>query len=744
MIKVMRSFVLAVFFISLSLHAGHVFPDKLHYNDCDLKFQEDSFKIISGQSDRPTHSSLSYKPEIKHFVTSKGPFAQPMAIMMDSGNRPVLFGSMASIENASIHAPLYKNIVEKVTLTPGQRFYNYRIGEESVLVHHLPAISGSALNKKKPFPADLDLELTLLVQHSDFQMDSFYHSDSLTTQILKKHLQMMVRDGREKGLIFSDLKAGEFDYVPESSLDTMSKAIKWTQEEVLEGKKKILNSKGEEIELDLAQALSQESRVKLDWIIEIENNPDFIEKTGLQTRTIEVSILVLMAGQRGKNSPVLKVARETVFPAVGATGAHMAEQNKPSHLPIRITTAFFDVKDAELARKLSVSVPEPNIAFLNKSVMSSMKTYWNKGKWSKVLSSLATRLYYWPDFEYFKQYYEKKEGHEIIFTAKGMQGHIESVLGYGKGRPNTVTYLKIFSEISSALNNYKKLYGEDKYYQEAYKKFYQGFTNYKKNDVEIAHFEISSSLEEAESQLDIEIQHFIEKRVGPQDLLKKYIDYVFSLEYANSYEQINSNPFFISFALPKKIKEAYEKIYLELIETYPGLVYTRPEDIHMTISYIGSINKDKISVLEKLVDDFENKIVSNNIVLSEPSVELIGRNNSQLALTYRADDSSNDLFNKYLKEFKMEAYQVLGLTPDRRVEDDILFHISFAYVGGYLHPDDKFNVTKLLYSFDIPKEFNQLKLSNNIKLLEVQKDATGQPVEARYKTIRANLSDSDF
>jgi hypothetical protein len=190
-----------------------------------------------------------------------------------------------------------------------------------VVLESAPALTGSAVISNQY--GDLDLESVWLVNY-----DSFRHTDLRSSsspgikglvQFLQKYIKHFSANPRYR---FVELKAGEYDYVPETAKKTQSKAIKWNQEQVARGWRWVQSKNGKREKLTLAEALASESRVKVDWVAWDTVQDPVASSLGISESWIEASVLLQIGGRSGGDSPVLGIAREDHLPSKGATGAH--------------------------------------------------------------------------------------------------------------------------------------------------------------------------------------------------------------------------------------------------------------------------------------------------------------------------------------------------------------------------------------------------------------------------------------
>lgn len=76
---------------------------------------------------------------------------------------------------------------------------------------------------------------------------------------------------------------------------------------------------------------------------------------------------------------------------------------------------------------------------------------------------------------------------------------------------------------------------------------------------------------------------------------------------------------FISFNLPKKIKSEVSKIQDYLKKTGLEAKWVKPENTHLTIAFLGSINPEQITVVKEIVNKVNQRLNPIKLTLSEIS-----------------------------------------------------------------------------------------------------------------------------
>ncbi|MCB0414471.1 MAG: hypothetical protein KDD50_09065, partial [Bdellovibrionales bacterium] len=554
-------------------------------------------------------------PWFRDTLRAKGPFGQAMAVSLQPGY-PAVYGTRRGVDRFRKDLGELKDVIFDFSLVNGKDklYYDLPGKSDSAVVEIAPALTGSALLHKNY--SDLDAEITLVVRSRDFKIEDFYDPQSDTVNTVVQYLKDSIQTNLEKGYKFSDFKAGEYDFIPSAAQETKSKAIKWSYEEIMEGFKMVPqgHEKGPLKRLTLEEAIATQSRIKVDWVAKIETTSTILESTGIKERHIEVSVLFMLAGAKLNGTPVLKINNQTQFPAAGATGAYIGTKGSSSHLPVRITSAFFEGKHVQLARQASVSTPPPDIRYLNTVIINAVHTYFGKRDYLKILKVLSTRLYYWNDYQYFKydhpvrgvttnssellQVMERIINDPIVVDLKGL-------LETGKGFE-----LLPIEQISPT----------------ELKQFFKGVSRFLNHHNLMEKAVVFHSVKDANTVLSDTLSAIVFQQIAQFPNLRDYITYIVNLAETQRYEHYSDKATFLTFAIPDAFRVRYSKLFPQLVEQYPSLTITRPEDLHMTIAFFGELPVSKEKELKKITDHYNRKLSRFRIPLTEGSLQIVGRN----------------------------------------------------------------------------------------------------------------------
>ena len=314
-------------------------------------------------------------PEVDSVIQAFGPFEQPSAVQVFSDGKLGVYGTKTGVALARADVVTMKKTVDLLTGTAEQKHFEFNIDGKKVTLEGASSVVGSA-RIKRSF-ADVDAELTLVVKYDGFKEADFHDPNSTFAKAVEQFVLKYVREGEERGMIFSEAKAGHHDHIPAEAASTKSKAIKWSKENINKGEQKIPSEiQSKDIAFSFREGLTSHSRIKFDWFLRVEVPEEYQEKfSGMTSRIVEGSVMLNLAGRNGENSAVPFVSQMTDFPELGATGGHIAVEGYADNKPLKITSLFFDHNEYEIARSVTVTAPFTPIYFLGKSVLNAARTY---------------------------------------------------------------------------------------------------------------------------------------------------------------------------------------------------------------------------------------------------------------------------------------------------------------------------------------------------------------------------------
>jgi 2'-5' RNA ligase len=582
-------------------------------------------RVLSSRDSRVTKAHLP--DAVTSVVDRRGPWGQDMAVQQLNDGQVGVFGTASAVKIARPDAVELGPLVLKVTGTgsPLGSVRKYVIDGEEVTIQLASSLVGSG-RLTRNF-SDLDTELTIVVGYKSFLQSDFYDPESRFARAYEMFIKEYVDQVSSSGFLFTDMKAGEYDYVPEFALATQSKAIKWAYTDIKAGIRSIMNRAGQAQTLTLRTALTQDSRVKIDWVFKMATPP---EVRGLSDRYVEASVVFNVAGRKGNNNPVAYLSQADLFPANNATGAHLSIAGCANSKPLKITSLFFDPAHVELARQISISAPHSDLAYLNQVVVNAAQTYWGQGRKFKAVRMLETRLQYWNDFPAFavearmagwgessleevaRQFAEVTQNPDV----RALYFWLESVRPYLKVlNPQNIDpdfELKMVNYLSESLRFRPE--GAPALAEDS------------KNIHEVLHW--------YESAVSKEIEARVDQLVRERPLLEKYVGYVFKLVSAKSYSVLSSGNSYFYYSLPATVVESYRAKLAVWVKTYPNLNFLPPEQLHLTVAFAGQIPSHLTGKLSDIQVRYSGSLASHEFTLTSAGFNIFGRNNGVLAVGF--------------------------------------------------------------------------------------------------------------
>lgn len=155
---------------------------------------------------------------------------------------------------------------------------------------------------------------------------------------------------------------------------------------------------------------------------------------------------------------------------------------------------------------------------------------------------------------------------------------------------------------------------------------------------------------------------------------------------------------FVALVLPDEIKNYLNQIISDLQKADAGVKWVKPEQIHLTVKFLGETNESKVDSIKNSLDNIAEKQKTINVSLSKlgvfpnlvrPKIIWVGLEGEISALANLADKVSNDFekfgFEKERRKFK--AHLTLG-----RVKSDRgLFELSDLI--------SKYNLSQMQFDF---------------------------------------------
>ena len=671
--------------------------------------------------------------EVRSLISRKGPYGSNMAVRLSPSGEPEIYGVEAALKYAKPDVIRHKDMVLQITASG--TVFTTQIGRQRVTVTSTPALSGSAVQSDNY--GDVDIETVIMVQYDTFTESHLHDRGSVAAralaQYMKFYVQHVLSDGRYS---VTDFKSGELDHVPDndSARRTKSRAIKWSVAELLAGHKSISMADGSSRVITLEESLVSESRTKIDWRLRGPTLPFVAEATGILEQDIDANILIQFAGQRGGNTPVLRVAQETSVPEVGATGAHVRIKDTAGFSPLRLTTIAFKPEHAELLRQLSVVTPPQDVFYTNANLVSVTRTYRQLDDYYKVIKRLARRLYFWNDLPAFVSFY----GLNNVSLAGFQRDMLEIVGANCDGRPETCTnivsvlhQLQIITEMLVKRREQPGM-GNVAYEREAMTKGSAYLT------AQFPGITIPSDFAILPEFIESLIRKRVNQAMSEDPNVARYIDFVLYNQDTLQIEPMQQKAFFITFRPDDRFVKNFRRVLPTLVEHYPHIRFSQPEDLHMTVSYIGKTTGTVSTRVQEIFMRYNRRFASMPFHLANGSLRIIGSNNNQIGVVFDSNDMPPEMLEA-IQAMKFELVQA-GLRPDKHLED-FLPHVSLGHLrDAYFSPEGHREVHALLGSSDVPRRLMSTNVSGGAELLTVNEElpVSDSPQSLRYSSMTSN------
>lgn len=674
--------------------------------------------ILSGSSDAADLKELPKK--VQDLVRTKDPFGNPLAVKIVDGQL-VAFGAQKAMEHVKSTIERHRSIV--LELGDGLDVFKTTIDGQLVIINPVPALSGSAVRTEKF--GDLDIETTLIVQYPGFREQDLHDPKSLAGRALALYFQEYIRKVRVQNpkYTLTDFKAGEYDRVPdnEAARKTKSRAIKWSLEE-LEAGFKIIQKNGQSVTLNLADALTSESRIKLDWSSPGLAHQFITEATGITYQDIDANITYNIAGREGNGTPILSVAHKNHFPETGATGGHLRLAGMGGFSPMRLTTVFFTAEHASLAQQASVSTPRLNLLATNAHLLNVTRTYRDRGEYLKVLKRLAIRLNYWDDLPVFCA----REG--LTLTPRQFQRDVAEITETDE--INILHQLKIIAEGHRIK---KELQGNNEIEIEKFITLLKEYLIRTRSiNIPTAHDDFFK-IETAATALSELIERKVYEGLQRKPHIMNYVSFVLDAKRAYAPEKLREKAVFFTFKPDSSFVQGVIDRLSNWQHRFSRIPFSRINDLHMTAVYVGRVTDELFEKVVKIFEKYREKFRAHPFTLNNGTLNIIGSNNNQLGVVFPSDGVPQPVLD-LLHSFKTELVEI-GLRPDKHFEDVYLPHVSLAHLrDAYFSEGGHQDIHKMLGSHLLPPELRRVEISGELYLMEVEEAALNNSQD-RYRAI---------
>lgn len=641
-------------------------------------------------------------PEIQAAIRYTGPWNQMLGVLVDEKKEAVAFGLEQALQRVHPRVADLKEWIYRVTGTLRKDSYFYQVRGKPVTIRLAPMLAGSAVHTTDF--TDIDSELLVVVQYEGFKERHLHEPGSIAIEALVRFVQEITLQNMRTGFQWSDFKSGEYAEVPPGAEDTKSRAIKWSAEEVIAGQKVITDSRGRR-KISLQQALASESRTKWDWLIQLRTPTELRTNTRLTQRLAEISVLMVLGGQNGSDTPVLRVARENHFPAQGATGPHVGVEGHTNYPPLRMTTICFRSEHLNLIRQVSVGAPAPDIFYTQAPILDAVRTHQENGDLLKVINRLAIRLFYWPDVMAFNP--------EV--NAFQIYEEFEQIL-----RSETVVVLRLLNDYANNLIRLRELNSSRDALEERLWKGVEYFFETSPLGKVLTEKRVPArgSIQTLRDFLEGVLQFAVVREFQRFPLARSYVDYVLRKENSFELEMLQEKPFFVSFKPDDDFVSAYSKVFREWQNAFPDILFSWPEDLHMTLAFVGRVTPGVQDRALQVIEEHQRNMPPLNFELTGGALQMVGSHANQVAIVFDSL-SLPPALRDWILSLKRELVR-MGVRPDDHL-GEFLPHISIAFLGHAQNSDTGRRAIHELFSgkVSIPKKLRKTRVEGEPRILWV-------------------------
>ena len=128
---------------------------------------------------------------------------------------------------------------------------------------------------------------------------------------------------------------------------------------------------------------------------------------------------------------------------------------------------------------------------------------------------------------------------------------------------------------------------------------------------------------------------------------------------------------FIAFDLSEEIKTELERLQKELKTTEPDIKWSNPQNIHLTLKFLGEVDEENIKEIKQLLDEVSGKIRPFEITLGKvgafPSLDRmkvvwvgIDKGSKNVIETANLIEDSSEAIGFFKEDRKFSAHLTLG------------------------------------------------------------------------------------
>lgn len=491
--------------------------------------------------------------------------------------------TLANKEGRETNAYGSSNILKKVdsNVLKAEQILSILGGQSTNEVKVATSLFGSVAQPKSLMGfSDVDIETILIVQTQPGRGENLNSSSSaeikLLTQYFKNQVETVLKEN--PNFVFIELKAGEFI----NPIDNQVHGIKWNLSEVRQGSKTIYE-KNKMRTVTLEEAFSENARIKADWAV-----PSIQNKSPLGAYQ-EASVIYRLGIQVGRNQPRIK---PLFYGDV---------------VPFRQTVIAFDPDEMNLIEEVSQGVKSPPVEEIHRKFIESLSKLPDP-----YLHKLLKRLYV------LLQFWESPEFTSLALGRKLTHSQLESEIIEILRNPTVVhlVQLKSQGQLFQVLEEHELMAPNQSL--QLWLKNFPGTNN------------LDLIIKNLDQQLNQKISSLLENKSNLKLYLKVIKDRV-----PLSLNKLEPQPVFISLIPQANWLHSYELNLPRWKKAYPHLEFEEPQNLHMTLYFLGLMTPLAIHKVRSLIPAPPKKWI-----FKEGGVHIFGKQNDALVVLFNDNNSS--------------------------------------------------------------------------------------------------------
>lgn len=483
---------------------------------------------------------------------------------------------------------------------------------------------------------DLDLEAVLLVRSTSSDLARLHQPRSQEIRELVTYVQESIESvlKAHPEFRFIELKAGEY----KDPTTGETKGVKWWLSDIRRGYKFVNDfdpsGKPRRRRLSLAQAFAEDARIKADWAI------PSIHENSLPGAYMEASILYRMGVKVGNNQPRLR----------------LSEGGMTESLPLRITTITLDPQDMWILSEVSQAAPRLHLEDVHARMMEALEKYQTKEP-LKVFKRAYGLLQFWESIDDYNRL-AKVRGVDTL-DAQTLNDEFLSVIRDEELR--TISEIRSQAELLVVLDEHQiDLPARSIFLESVRSRF--GLAP----DAD-AHAVVGALGARINQRLALLLESNVQA--------SRFMAYI--LERLPAFKgPLTSESVFLAQKPNAAFLARYAKRLNEWKKRYPALEFVEPEDLHMTIKFMGRMPEPGVRALAE-----HTQGAGEGWKFVEGGARIFGRNHSLVALEFKKDASLSETVDRIRGEAVL-----FGARPENDFPE-FTPHLTLARIRDHDHGD---------------------------------------------------------